>query len=239
MQTVAETGFPGLILVVAMLMTFLIVGAIRTIRAPPERRFLLAAATAAVVVFCTSAAYEWVWQLGAVTSLMLLLGAVCVIGGDRARQAEKGAPAPEAATTPPRRRAAIQSWLARGALTLVAGAAIITISLPMAEAEDLASSQTAAQRGNLSLALADARSAERVQPYAASARLQEAVVREQLGDLAGARAAALTATRDEGTNWQTWVVLARIEAELGNGHSALADFTRAHSLDPQGNLFHP
>jgi hypothetical protein len=237
MQTLAETGYPGLLLLGGMLLTFLIAGAVRTLRAPPERRFLLAAATAAVAVFCTTAAFEWVWQLGAVASLMLVLGAVCVAGGDRSSRAGDRLDA-SGDETPVQRKATRRAWLVRGALALVAGAAIVAISLPMAAAEDLASSQAAARRGDLSQALADARSAERVQPYAASARLQEALVRERLGDLAGARAAATTATREEPTNWQTWIVLSRIEAELGRGHAALADFARARSLDPQGILFH-
>jgi tetratricopeptide (TPR) repeat protein len=111
------------------------------------------------------------------------------------------------------------------------------VFLPLAEAQDLGRSQSEFSRGDYARALSDARSGVQVQPYAASALLQEALVLEKTGDYQGARSAAIKATQNERTNWQTWIILSRIESELGNGRAALADFARAHTMDPEGALF--
>jgi tetratricopeptide (TPR) repeat protein len=125
----------------------------------------------------------------------------------------------------------------RAVLVLAAGGALAAVSLPLAEAQSLAASQKAFAHGDYRAALADARSAEEAQPFAASARLQEALVLEKTGDYSGARAAALKATQSESTNWQTWAILARIDSELGHRQAALGAFARAHRLDPEGVLF--
>lgn len=235
MQTLSETGYPGFVLIVALVLCLLLAGVWRTLRSPPKHRSLLAAATAGVATYCTSAAYEWLWQLGAVTVLMLILAAVGIAGEDGGFAAE---------TKSDVKSSASKAWLghrrslpARILLLLGACAALVAVSLPLAEAQDLARSQTAYTRGHFATAMADARSALSVQPYATSALLQEALVLEKTADYVAAREAAVKATQDEPENWQPWAILSRIESELGNGRAALADFARARKLDPKGSLF--
>src|SRR5262249_41118423 len=86
------------------------------------------------------------------------------------------------------------------------------------------------------LALRDARDAIRLEPGAASPRLQTAQVLEAQGDLAGAAASARRATVGEPSNWATWLVLSPIEAEAGNARAATATFELARSLNPLSPL---
>jgi O-antigen ligase len=233
LQTLAETGIVGLILIAGLLACFVVAGVRHALRAPPELRLPLAGATAAIVAFMTSAAYDWVWQLGAIACLALILGAVCLTGGRAAppsRQAAKRRPAA------PRRLAGRPASVA---LVLGAVVALAVIALPLAGARDFAASQAAATRGDLRGALADAKAADRVQPFAASPKLQQALVLEQSGALTDARVAALSAVGREATNWEPRLVLARIESELGLRALALATFERARRLNPLGAVFAP
>jgi tetratricopeptide (TPR) repeat protein len=89
----------------------------------------------------------------------------------------------------------------------------------------------------LAQALADARTAVRLQPGAASSQLQLALVLELRGDTPGALTAARAATRDEPANWTAWLVRSRLEAEAGHPASALAAYKRSRSLNPQSPIF--
>ena len=60
---------------------------------------------------------------------------------------------------------------------------------------------------------------------------------EQIGELGDAAAAARAATEREATNWRTWLVLSRIEAERGRAAAAVRAFRRARSLNPHFSLF--
>jgi Flp pilus assembly protein TadD len=86
--------------------------------------------------------------------------------------------------------------------------------------------------------LASAKAAVKAEPFAASPRLQEAVVREAAGDLTGAAEAASRATELEETNWRTWLVRARIAAELGRANDAVIYYRRAKGLNPRSPVFH-
>jgi cytochrome c-type biogenesis protein CcmH/NrfG len=52
-----------------------------------------------------------------------------------------------------------------------------------------------------------------------------------------AAAAAAQATRAEPTDWRTWLVRSRIDAERGAPAAALAAYRRARSLDPRSPVF--
>jgi Flp pilus assembly protein TadD len=74
-------------------------------------------------------------------------------------------------------------------------------------------------------------------PWAASPYVQRALVLETLGMLGRAAAEARHATAREPTNWENWLVLARIEAEAGRVPAAIADARHAARLNPRGRLF--
>jgi Flp pilus assembly protein TadD len=100
-------------------------------------------------------------------------------------------------------------------------------------------SQDDVNNRQLDQALDTARRAGDIQPYAATASLQQALVLELNGDLDGAAVAARAATEDEPTNWQTWLVLSRIEAFRGDTDASVSAYQKARSLNPRSPIFAP
>ena len=219
LQTLAEAGIVGFSLVIVAFGTLLVFAVARALRAPPRDRPWLAAAGAACFTFATAAAVDWVWQLAVVpVAFLCVVGAI--VGSARSPDAVADAP-------PARLRVAI------GALGLVGA---VLIALPLAADLLVQESQRAVVAGELPDALGDAQRAEDVAPWAASPRLQEALVLEQGGDLAEAADAAREATAREDTNWRPWLALSRIQYELGNGSEGASAYRRARDLNPRSPL---
>ena len=230
LESFAELGWPGLLLIGGFVLAVLGIGAARALRAPPRERIVLATATAGAAGFAVAAALDWVWQLGALAVAFALLAAVAVSGyslRERRRPRRK---------LKRKRKRRIRSRLQRGAVAAAAVAALAAIWFPLQGAGDLRQSRLAAGRGELAAALGDAEDAAGAQPYAASPRLQEALLLERMGRLAPAAAAAEAATDREAEDWRNWLILARIEAERGRTAAALRAFRRAHSLNPRYGL---
>ncbi len=214
LETAAETGIVGFVLIAGFLLVLLGAGVMRALRAPPVPRAVLAAATASLLAFCAAAAYDWVWQLAVVPLVALMLGAAIL--------ARDPSPGPQTA----------EPWGRRAALAVVMLCAIGAIAIPFGATAAIRSSQADVKAGHLTAALADAATAQRLEPYAATPRLQRAVILEQDGDLTGAGAAIAQASLRESTNWRIWLVRARIDAERGRGRAAARDYRRAHTLNP-------
>jgi hypothetical protein len=223
-ETLAETGFIGLALLGGLLLWLAGSAVVRSLRAPPGLRLWIAAAAGGLAAFMTAAALEWVWEMAAITVVVLALGAVIVSGRDEASIGAEGAQ--------PRRRMA-----PRAVLALLATVALGAVAVPMAAALATKQSRDAAADGRLTAALEDSRTAERLQPYAATPRLQRALVLEASGALDAAATAARAATADEPTNWRTWLVLARIDARRNSSASALHALREARRLNPRSKLF--
>jgi hypothetical protein len=221
-ETLGETGIVGLALLGGMLLWLLAVAIRRSLRAGPELRVWLAAATGGLLAFMTSAALEWVWEMAAIAVAVMALAAVIVAGRD-----DSGAPDGATASRFP----------SRVALALVSAAALVAVLIPLAGARAIRDSQAAAADGRLAAALEDSRTAERLQPYAATPHLQRALVLESAGSLAPAAAAARAATAGEPTNWRPWLVLARIDARRGEAVAAIEELRRARRLNPYSSLF--
>lgn len=219
LQTLGELGIVGLAILAAFLFAVLGGGARAVFRTDGAERSALAAALAGVFAFFVTAAVDWSWQMPVLPAAMLLLAAPVVMAG--------------AARQP----GSLRRLPARLAVALFAVAAIIAIAVPLAATSLLRTSESAARSGNLPKALEEARSAQNVEPFAASPRLQEALVLELQGDLPGAAAAAGAATERESTNWHTWLVLSRVEAERGRPKPAVAAYLKAKSLNPLSPLF--
>ena len=221
-ETLAETGIIGLALLGGLLLWFVGVAIWRAFSEPPGLRLWLAGASASLAVFLFSAAVEWVWQLAAIAATVLILGAVIVAGRD-----EPVVDAPEPTSRVP----------VRPLLVVLALVALAAVLVPFAGQLAVRRSESAAARGDLAAALADSRAAERLQPYASSAHLQEALVLEEAGHLPAAAAAAHVATTDSPTDWTTWLTLARIDARRGATRAALAELGQARRLNPLSSLF--
>lgn len=223
MQTLGELGIFGATLLGAFLLTVLIGGGAAVVRAGPGARPWLAAAVAGCVAFCVTAAFDWMWQIPVIPIALLLLASLLV-------SAPEGAPRSRASGFP------LPLRIATAALVI---AAIVAIAIPLSSSSLLRQSQADAREGEMTTALAAARSAQNAQPDAASPRVQEALLLEQLGDLPAAAAAARAATEREETNWRNWLVLARLEAKQGHADAAIRAYAKAKSLNPRSPLFNP
>ena len=220
LQTLGELGIIGLFVLAAFLVAVLVGGGRNVLRAG-RRRPELAAALAGCAAFCLTAISDWMWQIPVLAVTFLLLAAVLVSADEQGGQA---------------RSAGLRPAL-RAAAALVALAVIAAISVPLASTSLVRQSEADARAGDLPAALRAARSAQNAQPDAASPRLQEALVLEVQGELAAGAAAARAATERESTNWRTWLVLSRIEAELGDASAAVRDYRQARLLNPFSELF--
>ena len=215
LQTLGELGIVG----IALLAGFLVLdargrhpGRARRRRGPGRA----AAALAGCVAFCVTAAVDWVWQIPVLPVAFLLLASSLALA--RAGPRPEGAPA--------------LALPLRIGLSVVAIAAIAAISIPVASTSLVRESEADAREGDLPAALDAAGAAQHAQPSAASPRVQRALVLETAGEPAPAAEAARGATERESTNWRTWLVLSRIEAERGRAEAALAAYRRAKSLNP-------
>lgn len=221
LQTLGELGIIGLLLYLGFVVVVLGAGTVLAARAGPGLRSVLAAAVAGCFAFFLAAGVDWSWQMPVLPVAMLMLASVLVM-----------APPSLAGSEPMLRR-----WPLRIALALGALVAIAAIAVPLASTSLVRDSEAAVREGDLEAALGDARSAANVEPSAATPRLQEALVLELQGNLAAASEAAREATDRESTNWRTWLVLSRVEAERGNADAALAAYRKAKSLNPLSPLF--
>jgi len=223
MQTLGELGIVGLALLLAFVLTVLIGGGLKAVRAGPPERPYLAAALAGCVAFFATAIFDWMWQMPVLTVAMLLLASILVVGeGGEGEEPGRASPFPVPA---------------RIGFALLALAAIVAIAIPLASTALVRQSQAEANEGDPVAALGDAKSAQNAQPGAASPRLQQALLLETAGDLSAASAAAHAATERESTNWRLWLVLSRIEAERGRVDAAIRYYRQARSLNPYSSLF--
>lgn len=219
-ETLAEVGIVGLIVIVGLVAWVLAVGARRALTWPRDRT-LFAAATAGAAAFAVAAGVDWVWQLAVIPIAFLLLAAAILQPGGGAKTQSEG-------------RRSLAPRLVLGGLAIVS---LVGIAIPLAGSEAISQSQTEVRSANLGAALGDAQTARDIQPYSASASIQEALVLELQGDPSGAATAARAATQEEPDNWQNWVVLSRVETELGNAPQAIDAYRKARALNPLSSLF--
>jgi hypothetical protein len=219
-ETLAEAGLPGLILILVALGSLLVTALRAPFRQPDAATSGAAAGCAvALLVFCVTAGVDWMWELTAVTCLGLICGGLAAVAGARGDASFR---------LPARIAVALVAllWLAVQVPVLVGAA-------------EVRSSQRAVEAGRVADAVSDATTAIDAQPWAASGYLQRALVLERVGLLRRAALDARRATHKEPTNWQTWLILGRIEAERGREIAALGAARRARALNPRSPLFSP
>jgi hypothetical protein len=221
LETWGELGAVGLLLLGGFLATILAAGLARTVAAARRQRAQLAAALAGCSAFCVAAAFDWIWELAVIPVAFLLLAAVIVTAGDTGEPSTGHA----------------WSAVPRAVAGLTGLVAIIAIAVPLSSASLIRDSQRDVAASDLGGALDAARSAQNVQPEAATPRLQEALVLELQGRVDAAVEAARSATEKEPTNWRTWAILSRLEAERGAVRASIASYRRARALNPRSALF--
>jgi hypothetical protein len=229
-ETMAETGIVGWLLLAGFFGFILIGGVVRTLRTGGERRAIIATATAGVFAFCAAAGFDWVWQIGVVPMVALLIAGVSFLP----EASEPGQPA----ASPRRASHPLAGSIARR-LPLAAAAllAMILITIPLASTVATRSSQRAVARGNLATGLKDANSAIAIEPGAASPYLQRALVLEQLNDITAAQSAIESAIAREPTNAELWLIGSRIATEADKPKRAVRDYARSRALYPTATFF--
>jgi hypothetical protein len=224
-ETLADTGVIGLVLIGGLLLLFVGTAVRRSLdlTTSTSMRITIAAATASLMTFMTAAALEWVWQMAALAAAAIVLGAVIVAGRDHV---------PARSLAYPRRTRATLLGI-----PVLAVLGLLVVALPLAEAVALTDSHNAYNAGHLAAAYDESLTAQRIEPYAAAPRLQEALVLEAARDYGPAVAAARIATQDAPTDWAVWLTLARIDVRRNAYAQALAAFDRARALDPRNALW--
>jgi O-antigen ligase len=234
-QALGELGYPGLLLISGFVAFVLVCGVLRAIRtADPGQRLVLAAATAGATAFALAAAVEWIWLIPVLPIAFFVLAGAIATSSVASEGVTLEAPERPAPAAPRRPRRVL--WI-RIAFAAVCLGAAIAIAIPMAATEAVRDSQALVRSGNLGAALADARDAASLQPYAASPWLQEALVLEVASRIPRAVVAAEHATREGPTDYDNWLVLSRLQARDGHAGAALHDYLRARSLSPHSPIF--
>ena len=128
------------------------------------------------------------------------------------------------------------NWAVR--IPILAGglAAIALIAVPLAATNAFRDSQAAFRAGDVEQSLDDARLAVSLQPYSASAKIQEAQVLAALGRDVEAANTAREAAEEEPVNWRNWLVLSQILAKSSARESRSA-YERARQLNPRSSIF--
>jgi Flp pilus assembly protein TadD len=230
-EALGELGIVGFLLVVGAVGTGLVAAARRVFRARGEQT-TLAALAAAFLAYAFGAGVDWMWELTAVSvvgvaCLGLLTGPATVpLSRPELRALEARPP------DRPRVPAAARWGAVALAVLLVGGQAI-----PLLAHLALEDSRAAVGRGDGDEALAAARSARALQPWAASPYVQLALVKEHIGDLAAARRWILKALERDSRDWRLWLLATRIETKAGRIEEARQSLARAVELNPRSPLF--
>ena len=229
LETLGELGVIGLALVLALVCSGIGIGALRAAGASGGTRVYGAAATAVFVAYAAAAGIDWVWELTAV-SVVGFVSLALAVGPATA------APTPDGAEdvggpSPSRRRVGLVV-----AAIVLAFLLVLAHAIPLFAQREIGHSQAAVRRGELGDALAAAKRARDIQPWAATPYLQLALVSERAGALASARVWIDEAIARDRTDWRLWLASARIETRLGRARAAERSLRRAVALNPRSPL---
>jgi hypothetical protein len=228
LESLAELGILGFMLVAGFLGLGLAAGVMRALGRAGGGRELSAAALALLATGITSAAIDWTWEIPVVFGPVVV--AVGALTG-------RGTLVAYAAPTPPSRTTGEFGW---GVGTLVAGwVAICIAGLVFLGQLQLERSQSSAADGKLADAAREADDAGTLEPWSAAPPLQLGLVEELGGNLSAARRELEHAAEKSPQDWTTYVLLARIETKRGDLASARASLARARKLNPNALSFPP
>jgi tetratricopeptide (TPR) repeat protein len=213
-----ELGLLGLLLTVGVVAVGVGLAVARARALDGNGRVAAAALAGVLAGFAVAAGIDWMWELSAVTLLALVALALVTTAW------------------PDARRAPVRP-LAGVAVAVVALVCVAAQAIPFLAQNQLARSRSAAARGDGTAALAAARAARDIQPWAASPYLQLTLVDERLGRLGAARASIHEAIDRDGEDWRLWLIAARLETKAGAVAQARRSLARAVELNPRSPLF--
>ncbi len=215
LEEAAELGLPGLIALVVTLGALLTAAIQASARWRRRRELAVGSAMiAAFVVFLAYAGVDWMWELGGVGTLAI--GGIAVAGAGGFERYRDPPPRP---------------WIRAGLVALALAGAISQVPGLVATNRTRAS-QAELVAGDPARADEIADEAIDAEPWASSPYAAKSLALEAAGDLSGARAAAQDAIDRDPYNWRDRLLLARIEARLGDRPSAEAALREARRLAP-------
>ena len=222
-EALGELGIAGLLAILAVFAVGAAQGIGRARAIPTRDRTVVAGITAALLSFVLAAAIDWMWDLAVVGAvgivcLGLLVGPATVYASD----------------TPDVTRPRL--WPRIGVGAAVLGFALAQ-AVPLIAEVKVQDSQDALKEGDEEAALAAAEDARDAQGWAASPRLQLALVHEARGDLEEAREEIARAIDRDRSDWRLWAVAARIEDASGDPAAARRSLDQARALNPRSSLF--
>ena len=239
LETLAELGIVGFSLLALMLGTGVFAVAVRLRAARGEDRVMIASLAALLGAYCVAAGIDWMWELTVVSVVAIATLGLLTGPASAALRAQRPAPA-ENGDVPARRsvrRHGPRYLLALSGVVALALFVITTEAIPLLAQTRIRDSQAAVERGDATTALDKARDARDLQPWAASPRLQLALVEEQTGDLGAARSSILEAIDNDPSDWRLWLVRARLETKSGAFARARRSLREAKRLNPRSPLF--
>jgi hypothetical protein len=234
LQTLAELGILGILLLLGFLATALYAGWRALARRPAvgDSGEVMGAALAVFLAGLASAAFDWTWQLPAAFVPVIVMAAL--LSGPASQ------PVPVPVVAEPGVTRLIPRWRARGgqyglgvATLLCAWIAIWVAGDQLVASIQLDSSRTALANGDFESAAQSARNASAIQPWSSSAQLQLALAEKANGDFAAATAAVREAVTRASRDWRPWLVAAEVAAAAGNRQGAVAGLSAANHLSPR------
>ena len=208
LETLAETGAIGLILLVGLLALPLVA----TIRA--RRRSLVPAAAAAYTAFLAHAAVDWDWQITGVTLAALLCGVAAL-----------------AAARPERASVTVRNWQ-RSLLVAVVLAVSAAAGVGLVGNRAARASQQATGQQRFAVAEREARKAITWMPWATTGLKALGDAQYAQGKLEEARGSYGKAIGKDPGDWQLWLDLALVSS--GAERTAAADHARQlNPLSPE------
>jgi hypothetical protein len=225
LETLGELGVIGFVLLMSAFAAGFVGAGRRLLRTVAEERTTIAALLGALVAFMVGAGIDWMWELTIVGVVGITCLALLAGPASASQQHASGPRVPRLGLAP------------RAIVVGVCAVAVCLEGILLFSHLRLDQSQTAAARGDTQEALSAALDAKALQPWAASPYLQLALVREQSGDLEGARDRIAEALDRNRSDWRLWLVSARIETVTGNIAKARSDLRRAKSLNPRSPIF--
>ncbi len=232
LQTLAELGILGILLLLGFLGTALYAGWRAVVRRPDVGGGgeVMGAALAVFLAGLTSAAFDWTWQLPAAFVTVIMMAAL--LSGPASQ--------PVAVVAEPGASRLMPRWRARGgqyglgvATLLCAWVAIWVAADQLVASIQLDSSRTALANGDFESAAQSARNASAIQPWSSEAQLQLALAEKGNGDLAAATAAVREAVNRASHDWEPWLVAAEVAAAAGNRQAAEVGLAAANRLSPR------
>jgi tetratricopeptide (TPR) repeat protein len=232
LQALGELGVLGFVLASGLVLAGIFVGVVRTLRTSGEMRVTTAALTSVFTGYAFAAAFDWMWELTAVSVVAMTVLALgtgpATIAAGRPRIARQG----DGADLTSRRR-----WVIGVVTVVIAWALLCAQAIPLLADREVARSRNAALSGDLREAETAANAARQIQPWAATPYLQLALVSEATGNLRQANTWIDEAIERDRRNWRLWLVSARLETKLGRVSAAERSLRRAVELNPRSPLF--